>query len=112
MWQPRQLLLFGALALGPLTAAQAQLACETTQITDTTGGASFRPSLEGGAIAFDSDADLTGGNADGNFEIFLSSCASPTAVPTAVPAVNPSRLAVLMVVLLLAGWFGLRRVRR
>ena len=44
-----------------------------TQITNSTGGDNFRPSInaDGTRIAFDSDRDLTGGNADGNLEIFL-----------------------------------------
>jgi Tol biopolymer transport system component len=44
-----------------------------TQVTNTTGGGNLRPSInsDGTRIAFDSRADLTGGNADGNQEIFL-----------------------------------------
>jgi Tol biopolymer transport system component len=44
-----------------------------TQITQTTGSPSFEPSINasGTRIAFRSSANLTGGNADFNFEIFL-----------------------------------------
>jgi Tol biopolymer transport system component len=45
-----------------------------TQITDTVGGkASFSPAInaDGTRIAFQSEADLLGTNADGDFEIFL-----------------------------------------
>ncbi|MEW6145776.1 MAG: hypothetical protein AB1598_12240 [Thermodesulfobacteriota bacterium] len=44
-----------------------------TQITDTTGEDNIVPALnsDGTLIAFDSSADVTGGNPDGNREIFL-----------------------------------------
>jgi Tol biopolymer transport system component len=44
-----------------------------TQITDTAGGDNIVPALNGDGtlIAIDSTADLTGGNADANREIFL-----------------------------------------
>jgi len=47
-----------------------------TQVTDTTGGDSNHPSLnaDGTRVAFESDRDLTGGNADGNEELFLATC--------------------------------------
>jgi hypothetical protein len=62
-----------ALALPLLMAPPvvAQLTCTITQITDSTGGSSLDPSLDGGAIAFHSSANLTGGNPDGTFEIFF-----------------------------------------
>lgn len=43
------------------------------QVTNTTGGANLFPAInsDGTRIAFVSDRDLTGGNADGNQEIFL-----------------------------------------
>ncbi len=42
-----------------------------TQITDTTGDDNLRPATQNGRqVAFDSVADLTGGNPDGNREIF------------------------------------------
>src|SRR6266705_1488128 len=44
-----------------------------TQVTNTTGGGNEFPVLSGDGtrIAFESNRDLTGGNADGNVEIFL-----------------------------------------
>jgi len=49
-----------------------------TQITSATGGSSSRPSInaDGTRIAFDSNSDITGGNADGNREIFLFNAAT------------------------------------
>jgi len=43
------------------------------QITDETAGFSFRPSInaDGTRIAFDSNADINGGNPEGNLEIYL-----------------------------------------
>jgi Tol biopolymer transport system component len=51
-----------------------------TQITNTTIGGSFAPSInsDGTRIAFHSYSDLTENNADGNFEIFLAVCAIDT----------------------------------
>ncbi len=45
------------------------------QLSSATGGESFSPSInaDGTRITFYSDADLTGGNADGNSEIFMIS---------------------------------------
>ncbi len=53
--------------------ASAQLVCTLTQITNTNVDFSSRPSInaDGTRIAFHSFADLTGGNPDGNTEIFL-----------------------------------------
>lgn len=50
-----------------------------TQITSTTGGSNTDPSInsDGTRIAFTSRANPTGGNADGNSEIFLASCEVP-----------------------------------
>ena len=47
-----------------------------TQVTDTTGGFNDSPSItdDGTRIAFASNRDVTGGNADQNFEIFLGTC--------------------------------------
>ena len=44
-----------------------------TQVTNSTAGQSRSPAIsaDGTRIVFDSDADLTGGNADGNREVFL-----------------------------------------
>ena len=51
---------------------------DLTQITNVTAGSSDGPSLgvDGSRIAFNSTANLTGGNADGNSEIFLYDMAS------------------------------------
>jgi Tol biopolymer transport system component len=56
-----------------------------SQLTDTAGSASSDPSIssDGRVIAFESRADLTGGNADRNSEIFHAVCAGPHDVPTA-----------------------------
>ena len=76
-----------------------------TQITSTTGGAFFDVSInaDGTRIAFQSDRDLTGGNADGNSEIFLAS--SPETIATL------SEWAQLIMVALLVGG-GLLALRR
>jgi hypothetical protein len=52
----------------------------TTQLTDTIAGSSFNPSTsaDGTRIAFISDADHTGDNADGGDEIFFATCGSPS----------------------------------
>lgn len=77
-----------------------------TQVTDSTSGGSAIPSLNGGAIGFLSTSDLTGSNADGSYEIFLASCgASGLAIPTE----GPLGLAILVLLLALAGALALRR---
>jgi Tol biopolymer transport system component len=63
-----------ALAAGLLAAqtARAQSACSITQITHSNGtGESRFPSLDGGSVAFESSADLTGDNPLGGEHIFL-----------------------------------------
>jgi Tol biopolymer transport system component len=71
------------LAIRPQT-ARAQLACSLTQITNPTVGAYGvaigYPSInaDGTRMAFQSSADLTGDNADGNLEIFLFDTTSET----------------------------------
>jgi len=44
-----------------------------TQITDETAGNSLNPSInaDGTRIAFESEADINGGNPEGNFEVYL-----------------------------------------
>jgi uncharacterized repeat protein (TIGR01451 family) len=66
-----------ALALTPVwderrVSAQS-LSCGINEITFTTGGVNSKPSINGNGtrIAFESNRDLTGGNADVNLEIFL-----------------------------------------
>ncbi|MGB7293422.1 MAG: hypothetical protein WBD99_14700 [Thermodesulfobacteriota bacterium] len=53
--------------------AKAQPVCIIDQITDTPGGSNSRPSIssDGSRIAFDTALNITGGNLDGNREIFL-----------------------------------------
>lgn len=65
------LLLALAVALLPSARVLAQPVCTLAQITDSTDGDSWDPSLDGGSVAFVSDADLTGGNPNRNPEIFL-----------------------------------------
>lgn len=65
------LLLIG---IWPQTALAQAAACTFTQITNTRDDGDFSPSAisgDGTRIAFVSDRDLTGSNADGNDEIFL-----------------------------------------
>jgi Tol biopolymer transport system component len=54
----------------------------TTQVTTTTGGVNEHPAIDGAGtrIAFVSDRDLTGGNADGNTEVFLHDTVAATFV--------------------------------
>ncbi len=64
-----------AVGLTALAAAPASAQIIVTQLTDDqseSGCGSFNPatSRDGGVAAFESDCDLTGGNADGNSEIF------------------------------------------
>jgi len=70
------------------------------------------PSLDrdGSHIAFRSRADVTGSNPDGSIEIFLARCALP---PQVVPVLSATRLALLTLLVLLAGFSILsRRARR
>ncbi len=59
--------------------ALSQLACTFTQVTSSTSGINLNPSInaDGTRIAFGSASNLTGGNADGNFEIFLFDSEAP-----------------------------------
>ena len=88
MRRAAMLTLVGVLALSVLFAlkldgrqASAQsLSCEVSQITFTTSvlGPNSEPSIsgDGARIAFVSNSDLTGGNADSNEEIFLYNTAT------------------------------------
>ena len=74
------------LILNQNTEAQ-QLVCPMRaieQITDETAGGSVRPSInaDGTRIAFDSSANINGGNPEGNFEIYLAVCFEPQPIPT------------------------------
>jgi Tol biopolymer transport system component len=84
------------------------------QITDSTGGYlvwSGLPSLDqsGSTIAFVSKADLTGGNADQELEVFVARCAGSPRVPTEIPALAPLGLGLLSALLGAAGLVRLRR---
>jgi Tol biopolymer transport system component len=68
-----------------------------TQITNTTVGNNFSPAINatGSRIAFVSNSDLVGGNADGNSEIFLwdastgfSQITNTTSGISETPAIN------------------------
>jgi Tol biopolymer transport system component len=56
------------------------------QITRENTALSFVPSIseDGSRIAFHSDGDITGGNPDGNFEIYLADCGDPSDVLQAI----------------------------
>ena len=71
------LLLFTSfLVLNQNAEAQLEFSCPMRaieQITDEQAGDSFKPSInaDGTRIAFRSDANINGGNPEGNFEIYL-----------------------------------------
>jgi Tol biopolymer transport system component len=67
----RRALVAGGLFLATTVSAQAQSTCRLTQITNSIG--SVNPSINstGTRIAFASSDNLTGGNGDGGWEIFL-----------------------------------------
>jgi len=70
------LLLFSSFLILNQNVEAQQLVCPMLgiqQITDETSGDSEDPSInaDGTRIAFESDADITGGNPEGNIEIFL-----------------------------------------
>jgi Tol biopolymer transport system component len=70
-------LVAGCLFLAAVISVQAQQTCSLTQITNTTGNNLFNRNTEpainaaGDRIAFASNFNLAGTNADSNFEIFL-----------------------------------------
>jgi Tol biopolymer transport system component len=82
-----------------------------TQVTNSTGGGNFGPAIssDGAMIAFFSDRDLSGGNADLNLEIFLSAPSAAGAV--AVPAVSGWTEVGMLALLSLLGFAALRRSR-
>jgi hypothetical protein len=77
--------LAGRVLHGDMTLPQAQqkaaLTNTPTQITTTSGCENGFPSLnaDGARLAFASECDLTGQNADGNSEVFLAGPAAPVA---------------------------------
>jgi len=83
-----------------------------TQITTTTGFAgNGAPSLsaDGQRAAFLSSLDLTGGNADGNQEIFLADCAAASTLE--IPALSTVGLGLLIGLLGLGALAVLHRYR-
>lgn len=56
----------------------------TNTLTEIASGPATSPSISGNGIriAFEASSDLTGGNPDGNQEIFLATCPRPAAAPT------------------------------
>ncbi|MBK6395823.1 MAG: PD40 domain-containing protein [Betaproteobacteria bacterium] len=83
------------------------------QVTNTTGGGSFAPAIDGGGtrIAFSSDRDLTGGNADLNEEIYLSTPSAAVGVAVAVPTASAWAKVGLVALLMSLGMASLRRRR-
>jgi len=81
-----------------------------TQITDTTGGTNEDPSInaDGTRIAFESSADPTGGNADGNDEIILADCfiEGPLVI---IPTIGGWGM---IIATLLLGFFAIAALRR
>jgi Tol biopolymer transport system component len=94
-----------------------------TQITDTTGGFNVTPAInsDGTLIAFRSNLDITGGNPDGNFEIFLAECLEAVSgvsgggnncsVAASAPKAKTT-LVNILILLLPAFAIGLRALRR
>ena len=78
------------------------------QITDETSGISFGSSInaDGTRIAFDSDADITGGNPEGNFEIYLAVCFD---VPRPIPTLSEWGLIAMAAILGIVGFMVIRR---
>lgn len=68
----RRLVVALAIVLFRFSPALAQLPCEVVQVTHAgPPGSAHSASLDQGSVAFHSQADLTGQNPDGSFEIFL-----------------------------------------
>jgi len=80
-----------------------------TQITDETSGDSFAPSInaDGTRIAFDSTADINGGNPEGNFEIYLAVCFDPSA--RTIPTLSEWGLITMAGILGIVGFMVMRR---
>ena len=70
----------GTLIIPGGRASAETVSCGITEITFTTGGGHIIPSISGDGtrIAFQSDRDLTGNNADSNLEIFLYDATTST----------------------------------
>ncbi len=81
-----------------------------TQITDEMVGSSASPSInaDGTRIAFVSDADINGGNPEGNDEIYLAVCFDPS-VARPIPALGEWGLIAMAGVLGIVGLLAIRR---
>jgi Tol biopolymer transport system component len=83
-----------------------------TQITDETARDSRDPSInaDGTRIAFQSDADINGGNPEGNREIYLAACFDP-ATARNIPALSEWGFIAMAGVLGIVGLFAIRKRR-
>ena len=104
------LLLSSFLAFNQNAEAQ-QLVCPSNvieQITDETAGDSGDSSInaDGTRIAFFSDANINGGNPDGNFEIYLAVCFD---VPRPIPTLSEWGLIAMAGILGIVGFMVIRR---
>jgi Tol biopolymer transport system component len=81
-----------------------------TQITDETAGNSTVSSIntDGTRIAFQSRANINGGNPDGNDEIYLAVCLDPTTARN-IPTLSEWGLIAMAGVLGIIGLFAIRR---
>ena len=84
----------------------------TTQITSESGGDSDDPALnaEGSRIAFDSDANIGGGNPDGLEEIYLAFCFDDSFVRP-IPTLSEWGLIAMAGVLGIIGLIAIRRTK-
>jgi len=80
-----------------------------TQITDETAGVSRTTSIDadGTRIAFVSDADINGGNPDGNREIYLAICFDLD--DRVIPTLSEWGLIAMAGILGIVGFMAIRR---
>ena len=105
------LLLFSSFLLLNQNAEAQQLVCPMLgiqQITFETAGDSRGASInaDGTRIAFISEADINGGNPEGNFEIYLAVCFD---VPRPIPTLSEWGLIAMAGVLGVIGLLAMRR---
>jgi Tol biopolymer transport system component len=81
-----------------------------TQITDETAGVSGNPSInaDGTRIAFFSEADINGGNPEGNLEIYLAVCFDPS-MARPIPTLGEWGLIAMAGILGIVGFMVIRR---
>jgi len=81
-----------------------------TQITDEPAGGSFDPSInaDGTRIAFESSANINGGNPEGNDEIYLAVCFD-TSVARPIPTLGEWGLIAMASILGIVGFMVMRR---